>query len=87
MNKEVVVVGGVRTAIGKFGGSLKDLAPTELATIVVREVEAAAELELQAHVAQLPLKVLLPLLFFQFPAYLLLLLGPVLRELSRSLGS
>lgn len=38
MNKEVVVVGGVRTAIGKFGGSLKDLAPTELATIVVREV-------------------------------------------------
>jgi acetyl-CoA C-acetyltransferase len=40
MNKEVVVVGGVRTAIGKFGGSLKDLGPTELATIVVREVLA-----------------------------------------------
>ncbi len=40
MNKEVVVVGGVRTAIGKFGGSLKDLAPTELATLVIREVLA-----------------------------------------------
>ncbi len=40
MSKEVVVVGGVRTAIGKFGGSLKDLAPTELGALVVREVLA-----------------------------------------------
>ncbi|MGN6087064.1 beta-ketothiolase BktB [Trinickia sp.] len=45
MNKEVVVVGGVRTAIGKFGGSLKDVAPTELATIVVREVLARTGVE------------------------------------------
>ena len=45
MNKEVVVVGGVRTAIGKFGGSLKDLAPTELATIVVREVLERSKVE------------------------------------------
>jgi acetyl-CoA C-acetyltransferase len=30
MRREVVVVSGVRTAIGKFGGSLKDYAPTEL---------------------------------------------------------
>ncbi len=49
MNKEVVVVGGVRTAIGKFGGSLKDVAPTELATIVVRETLARAGIE-AAHV-------------------------------------
>ena len=49
MNKEVVVVGGVRTAIGKFGGSLKDLAPTELGTIVVRETLARAGVE-AAHV-------------------------------------
>jgi acetyl-CoA C-acetyltransferase len=40
MSKEVVVVGGVRTAIGKFGGSLKDFAPTELGALVVREVLA-----------------------------------------------
>ncbi|SEK08401.1 beta-ketothiolase BktB [Paraburkholderia diazotrophica] len=40
MSREVVVVGGVRTAIGKFGGSLKDFAPTELGTAVVREVLA-----------------------------------------------
>jgi acetyl-CoA C-acetyltransferase len=49
MNKEVVVVGGVRTAIGKFGGSLKDIAPTELATIVVRETLARTGVE-AAHV-------------------------------------
>lgn len=45
MNKEVVVVGGVRTAIGKFGGSLKDIVPTELATIVVRETLARTGVE------------------------------------------
>lgn len=38
MPREVVVVSGVRTAIGKLGGSLKDVAPTELGSIVVREV-------------------------------------------------
>ncbi|WP_296660273.1 beta-ketothiolase BktB [Paraburkholderia sp.] len=43
MQREVVVVGGVRTAIGKFGGSLKDFAPTELGSIVVREVLARAQ--------------------------------------------
>ncbi len=37
MTREVVVVSGVRTAIGTFGGSLKDTPPTELATLVVRE--------------------------------------------------
>ncbi|MBN3786702.1 beta-ketothiolase BktB [Burkholderia sp. Ac-20353] len=40
--KEVVVVSGVRTAIGDFGGSLKDFAPTELGAKVVREVLARA---------------------------------------------
>jgi acetyl-CoA C-acetyltransferase len=40
MTKEIVVVGGVRTAIGKFGGSLKDYTPTALGTTVVREVLA-----------------------------------------------
>ena len=29
--REVVVLSGVRTAIGDYGGGLKDLAPTELA--------------------------------------------------------
>ena len=35
--REVVVLSGVRTAIGKYGGSLKDHPPTELAAVVVRE--------------------------------------------------
>ena len=37
MTREVVVVSGVRTAIGTFGGSLKDTPPTDLAALVVRE--------------------------------------------------
>jgi acetyl-CoA C-acetyltransferase len=42
MSREVVVVSGVRTAIGTYGGSLKDTPPTELATQVVRESLARA---------------------------------------------
>jgi acetyl-CoA C-acetyltransferase len=35
MNRQVVVLSAVRTAIGKFGGALKDIPPTELAAKVV----------------------------------------------------
>ena len=35
--REVVVVGSTRTAIGDYGGSLKDVPPTELGAIVTRE--------------------------------------------------
>jgi len=35
--REVVVLSAVRTAIGKYGGSLKDHPPSELAAAVVRE--------------------------------------------------
>ena len=37
MARDVVVVSGVRTAIGTFGGSLKDIPPSELAAQVVQE--------------------------------------------------
>ncbi|MGE8364727.1 MAG: acetyl-CoA C-acyltransferase, partial [Cupriavidus sp.] len=40
MTREVVVVSGVRTAIGTFGGSLKDLSPTQMGAMVVREALA-----------------------------------------------
>ncbi|AJY27658.1 acetyl-CoA C-acyltransferase family protein [Burkholderia thailandensis 34] len=43
MQREVVVASGVRTAIGDFGGSLKDFAPTELGARVVREVLSRAQ--------------------------------------------
>ena len=42
MQREVVVVSGVRTAIGDFGGGLKDVSPTELGTRVVREALSRA---------------------------------------------
>jgi len=36
-NREVVVLSAVRTAVGKFGGALKDISPTELGARVVSE--------------------------------------------------
>ena len=46
--REVVVVSGVRTAIGTYGGSLKDKSPTELAAMVVREAVKRAGVEPEA---------------------------------------
>ena len=43
--REVVVVSGVRTAIGTFGGSLKDTPPTVLGATVVREALSRAKVE------------------------------------------
>jgi acetyl-CoA C-acetyltransferase len=41
--REVVVVSGVRTAIGTYGGSLKDIPPTQLGAIVVAEALKRAQ--------------------------------------------
>jgi acetyl-CoA C-acetyltransferase len=41
--REVVVLSGVRTAIGRYGGSLKDHPPSELAAAVVREAVRRAQ--------------------------------------------
>ena len=43
--REVVVLSGVRTAIGDYGGALKDLAPTELAATVIREAVKRSKLD------------------------------------------
>jgi len=43
--REVVVLSGVRTAIGSFGGALKDQPPTELAALALREAVARAGVE------------------------------------------
>ncbi|MCU0765114.1 MAG: acetyl-CoA C-acyltransferase family protein [Burkholderiaceae bacterium] len=43
--REVVVVSAVRTAIGTFGGSLKDIAPTQLGALVVKEALARAQVD------------------------------------------
>jgi acetyl-CoA C-acetyltransferase len=44
-NREVVVVAGARTAIGDYGGSLKEIAPTRLGSIAIKEVLARAKVE------------------------------------------
>jgi acetyl-CoA C-acetyltransferase len=43
--REVVILSGVRTAIGDYGGSLKDFAPTDLGARVVREAIARAKVD------------------------------------------
>jgi acetyl-CoA C-acetyltransferase len=43
MQREVVVISGVRTAIGDFGGALKDFSPTDLGAQVVREALSRAK--------------------------------------------
>jgi acetyl-CoA C-acetyltransferase len=42
---EVVVVSGARTAIGDYGGSLKDVPPTRLGAIAIREAVARARID------------------------------------------
>jgi acetyl-CoA C-acetyltransferase len=45
MSREVVILSGVRTAIGDYGGSLKDLPPSDLGARVVREAVARAKVD------------------------------------------
>ena len=45
MTREVVIVSGARSAIGTYGGSLKDIAPTELAGQLVRDVLSRAQVK------------------------------------------
>lgn len=45
MSRDVVIVSGVRTAIGDFGGGLKDVAPTQLGATCVKEALARARVE------------------------------------------
>jgi len=44
-SKEVVIVSGVRTPIGTMGGSLKDVHPTDLGAMVIREAIRRAQIE------------------------------------------
>ncbi|TMH62426.1 MAG: acetyl-CoA C-acyltransferase [Betaproteobacteria bacterium] len=43
--REVVILSGVRTAIGDYGGSLKDIPPSELGAQVVREAVSRANVD------------------------------------------
>jgi acetyl-CoA C-acetyltransferase len=43
--RDVVVLSGVRTAVGKYGGSLKDMPPADLGAAVVREAVSRSGVE------------------------------------------
>ncbi|MGH8746677.1 MAG: acetyl-CoA C-acyltransferase, partial [Burkholderiales bacterium] len=43
--REVVVVSGVRTGIGDYGGTLKDVAPTRLGATAIREALVRAKVD------------------------------------------
>jgi acetyl-CoA C-acetyltransferase len=42
---EVMVVAGARTAIGDYGGAFKDIPPTRLGSIAIREALQRAEVD------------------------------------------
>lgn len=44
MTREVVVVSGVRTGIGDYGGSLKELSATKLGAVAIREAVSRANI-------------------------------------------
>lgn len=44
-HREVMVVAGARTAIGDYGGALKDVAPTRLGAIAIKEALARAKID------------------------------------------
>jgi len=45
MSNQVVVVSGVRTGIGDYGGALKELAATKLGAVAIKEAVARAKIE------------------------------------------
>lgn len=53
--------------------------------LLQNEVTEKCEMQIEEHVQSLPFKCLLPLLFLIFPAYLLVLLGPLVEELLYSI--
>ena len=43
--REVVVLAGARTAIGDYGGALKEFAPTKLGAIAIKEAVARSKVD------------------------------------------
>jgi hypothetical protein len=50
------------------------------------ELVNAIDLEIRGHIELLPIKMLVPLLLLQFPAFLVLLFGPLLSRLIQELN-
>jgi hypothetical protein len=81
-----VVVNAIKSA---YRRALLELCATALAGQPIlphleelrQELMSAANAEIGEHLELLPIKMLVPLLLFQFPAFLLLLFGPLLVRL------
>jgi len=67
-----------QTLLEVVEGGLNGQPILKLITELETEIMQATKDELDADLKLLPLKLLLPLLLFQFPAFLLLLFGPLL---------
>lgn len=52
---------------------------------LTEEAEAASALEVDEYLVKLPFKALLPVFSFQLPAFLLLIFGPVLSQMSEGI--
>ena len=53
--------------------------------LIEQEIAEACEIEIQNQMTTLPYKALLPLLLFVFPAFMMILLGPLLLQLLDSM--
>lgn len=51
-----------------------------------KDLVQACKMEIEKKIQVLPIKVLIPLLLFQFPAFLILLLGPIFRNFLEGLS-
>src|ERR1700693_5836163 len=47
MNREIVILSGVRTAIGGYGGRLKDTPPSEMGATCVREAVSRSRIDVK----------------------------------------
>ncbi|MEY4616554.1 MAG: hypothetical protein RJB66_1514 [Pseudomonadota bacterium] len=51
-----------------------------------REIISSCELEMEERIQKLPIRLLFPVLFFMFPAYLIILIGPFMLEIIKHWG-
>jgi tight adherence protein C len=63
--------------------SLQGVSILEPLHLLEKELRDVSEQRLEAHLGQLPFKLMIPLLLFQFPSLLLLILGPLLIHLMK----
>lgn len=71
--KELIWSGLHGNSIGKELDALKE------------EIELACKVELDSFIESIPFRSMIPLLLFQFPAFLLILMGPLITKISESL--